>query len=107
MKYRIAKPENTWLTKGAGNGPAVRCTEISEKGMITIDMITGKKQNIGWLPNPDHEGNIKLCLDSSAVTIRFSAAESAGTKEKIRDILTEAFEEKIQRELKKTNEEHR
>ena len=98
MKYRIAGPENTRSKRSAGNGPAVRCYFLG-KGEYQI---RNNEQNAGWLPSPGNDGRIKLCLDGKPVTIYFSQEESFSTKDKVRDILTKAYEEKIQQIVKQS-----
>ena len=85
MKYRTAGPENTRSKRSAGNDPAVRCYFLG-KGKYQIR----------------NNGRIKLCLDGKPVTICFSQEESFSTKDKVRDILTEAYEEKIQQIVKQS-----
>ena len=93
MKYRTAGPENTRSQRSAGNGSTVRCYFLGKEGFRVIN----NERNAGWLPSPGNDGRIKLCLDGKPVTICFSKEESFSTKDKVRDILTEADEEKIQR----------
>ena len=42
---------------------------------------------------------MRLYINSSAVTIMFSGDEGAEVKNKVRDILTEAYEERFQKGL--------
>ena len=98
MKYRTAGPANTRSQRSAGNGSTVRCYFLGEGEFQVIN----NERNAGWLPSPGNDGRIKLCLDGKPVTICFSKEESFSTKDKVRDILTEAYEEKIQRIVKQS-----
>lgn len=42
---------------------------------------------------------MRLHINSSVVTIMFSGSEGAEVKNKVRDILTEAYEERFQKEF--------
>ena len=64
--------------------------------------IINNDRNAGWLPSPGKEERIKLRLSGKSVTICFSQEESLGTKDKVREILTEAYEEKIQQIMKQS-----
>lgn len=46
---------------------------------------------------------INMHLNGNAVTIRFSRTETTGTKDNVRDILTNAYEERYQRVLKQSH----
>lgn len=47
----------------------------------------------------DRNPVMRLHINSSAVTIMFSGSEGTDVKNKVRDILTEAYEERFQKEF--------
>jgi hypothetical protein len=47
----------------------------------------------------DRNPVMRLHINSSAVTIMFSGSEDTDVKNKVRDILTEAYEERFQKEF--------
>lgn len=56
----------------------------------------------------DRNGNnspmLQICVNNSTVIVRFSRAENAGLKDLVRDILTEAYEERLQKGLLPCNQ---
>lgn len=47
----------------------------------------------------------RLRLDGFDVTVRFRAEDTCGIKDRIRDILTKSYEERIMEDLSETDEE--
>ena len=47
----------------------------------------------------DRNPVMRLHINSSAVTIMFSGSDGTDVKNKVRDILTEAYEERFQKEF--------
>ena len=52
-------------------------------------------ENMGMERNPV----MRLHINSSLVTIMFSGSDDTEVKSKVRDILTEAYEERLQKEF--------
>lgn len=70
----------------------IRAERMLTTNIQKEDFILGSQQNNG---NPV----FRLCINGAAVTVRFSEEESADVKCRVRNILTRAYGERIQKEL--------
>ena len=71
-------------------------------GKVKVMSDNKNKAQLADIHTSSSDPTIKMCLDGrQTVTIRFSRTESDGTKDCVRDILTNAYEERFQRMLNK------
>lgn len=71
-------------------------------GKVKVMNDNKNKVQLADIHTSSSDPTIKMCLDGrQTVTIRFSRTESDGTKDCVRDILTNAYEERFQRMLNK------
>lgn len=62
---------------------------------------TIRRKGVPYMSENNNSGNpvFRLDISGAAVMVRFSDTETADVKERIRDILTESYEERFQRSI--------
>lgn len=76
------------------------------KDNVYIKMMAFKDGGVFWMyENQKNSGPVfRLDVNGTVVTVRFSETEMPDIKAKIRDILTESYEERFQRRIQERME---